>query len=290
MGEFELSYFEVNKGKNKTKYLSNQMKGYSKNYKSIERKLKGQKGLGIEKVREQLLILSNKCEYVGNDLEQIEIFLKEAISLTEQADHDAKKILESFSMRKAEHTEKAIRTSIKNILKLVIAPLNVVFDGYPVGKWATSILGLENDLAASDSSDDWAKSIIKFAGKSVLKLGIKSSAIVNWLTEWIYSGVNNFMDKEGNTWDNIRETMAEGVSSGIIALGTAALTAGIIGIAGAFGIATGGVGLAVVGAGASIVVNWASDIISELIYHNEEGFVENFGDTICNWNEQVIGF
>lgn len=288
MGEFELSYFEVNKGKNKTKYLSNKMKGYSKSYKSIERKLKGQKGLGIEKVREQLVVLSNKCEYVGNDLEQMEIFLKEVISLTEQADHDAKKILESFSMRKAEHTENAIKASIKYITKVILAPWNVVFDDNPVGKWAVSILGLENDLATSNSSDDAAKSFIKFVGKSVLKLGIKSTAIVNWFTEWIYNGVNNFMgDDTKSIWDKIRETMAEGVSTGVIALGTTALT---VAIAGLLGIATGGIGFAVVGAGASILVNWASDIISELIYHNEEGFVENFGDTICNWNEQMIGF
>ena len=71
MGEFELSYFEVNKGKNKARYLSHQMDNYSKSYKSIERKLKGQKGLGLESVREQLVTLSNKCDYVSNDLEQI---------------------------------------------------------------------------------------------------------------------------------------------------------------------------------------------------------------------------
>ena len=121
MGEFELSYFEVNKGKNKAKYLSHQMHNYSKSYKSIERKLKGQKGLGLESVREQLVTLSNKCDYVSNDLEQIGLFLEQVISLTEQADNDARKLLESFSMRKVDRVIKYTKEVIKDALKTVFA-------------------------------------------------------------------------------------------------------------------------------------------------------------------------
>lgn len=128
MGEFELSYFEVNKGKNKAKYLSHQMHNYSKSYKSIERKLKGQKGLGLESVREQLVTLSNKCDYVSNDLEQIGLFLEQVISLTEQADNDARKLLESFSMRKVDRVIKYTKEVIKDALKTVFAALGVQFD------------------------------------------------------------------------------------------------------------------------------------------------------------------
>ena len=287
MGEFELSYFEVNKGKNKAKYLSHQMHSYSKNYKSIERKLKGQKGLGLESIRNQLVTLSNKCEYVSDDLEQIGLFLEQVISLTEQADNEARKILESFSIMKADHTAKFVKTAVSNIIKGLLAPLGVKYDSNPIASWAVTLFGLDNDLIASNSFDDLAKTIIKFAGKSVLKLGIKENAIASWFTDWIYSGVNNFMDGKGNVWDDIRETMAEGVSSGIIALGTVALT---VGIASLCGFAAGSAGIAVVGVGAGIAVKWAADLASEFIYHNKEGFVENFGNTICNWNEQILGF
>ena len=141
MGEFELSYFEVNKGKNKAKYLSHQMHNYSKSYKSIERKLKGQKGLGLESVREQLVTLSNKCDYVSNDLEQIGLFLEQVISLTEQADNDARKLLESFSMRKVDRVIKYTKEVIKDALKTVFAALGVQFDNNPQAKWFIDFAG-----------------------------------------------------------------------------------------------------------------------------------------------------
>lgn len=143
MGEFELSYFEVNKGKNKARYLSHQMDNYSKSYKSIERKLKGQKGLGLESVREQLVTLSNKCDYVSNDLEQIGLFLEQVISLTEQADNDARKLLESFSMRKVDRVINYTKEVIKDILKTIFAALGVQFDNNPQAKWFIDFAGWE---------------------------------------------------------------------------------------------------------------------------------------------------
>lgn len=104
------------------------------------------------------------------------------------------------------------------------------------------------------------------------------------LQNWFKNGVENFSDNEGSFWDNVRETLAEGASGGMVALVTAGITAAVIA---AVGIAPAGIGAAIVGAGASIIVEWASNILSEQMYHNEEGFVENVGDSISNWFEQL---
>ena len=266
MGEFELSYFEVNKGKNKAKYLSHQMHNYSKSYKSIERKLKGQKGLGLESVREQLVTLSNKCDYVSNDLEQIGLFLEQVISLTEQADNDARKLLESFSMRKVDRVIKYTKEVIKDALKTVFAALG------------------SKEAVTGTKGADLIYSAVGFGAKTLLKKVINGKNVVSWLAEWFKNGVENFTDNEGSFWDNVRETLAEGASGGMVALVTAGITAAVIA---AVGIAPAGIGAAIVGAGASIIVEWASNILSEQMYHNEEGFVENVGDSISNWFEQL---
>ena len=285
MGEFELSYFEVNKGKNKAKYLSHQMHNYSKSYKSIERKLKGQKGLGLESVREQLVTLSNKCDYVSNDLEQIGLFLEQVISLTEQADNDARKLLESFSMRKVDRVIKYTKEVIKDALKTVFAALGVQFDNKPQAKWFIDFAGWGSKEAVTGTKGaDLIYSAVGFGAKTLLKKVINGKNVVSWLAEWFKNGVENFTDNEGSFWDNVRETLAEGASGGMVALVTAGITAAVIA---AVGIAPAGIGAAIVGAGASIIVEWASNILSEQMYHNEEGFVENVGDSISNWFEQL---
>lgn len=285
MGEFELSYFEVNKGKNKAKYLSHQMHNYSKSYKSIERKLKGQKGLGLESVREQLVTLSNKCDYVSNDLEQIGLFLEQVISLTEQADNDARKLLESFSMRKVDRVINYTKEVIKDILKTIFAALGVQFDNNPQAKWFTDFAGWgSKEAVAGTKGADLIYSAVGFGAKTLLKKVINGKNTVSWLAEWFKNGVENFTDNEGSFWDNVRETLAEGASGGMVALVTAGITAAVIA---AVGIAPAGIGAAIVGAGASIIVEWASNILSEQMYHNEEGFVENVGDSISNWFEQL---
>lgn len=285
MGEFELSYFEVNKGKNKAKYLSHQMHNYSKSYKSIERKLKGQKGLGLESVREQLVTLSNKCDYVSNDLEQIGLFFEQVISLTEQADNDARKLLESFSMRKVDRVIKYTKEVIKDALKTVFAALGVQFDNNPQAKWFIDFAGWGSKEAVTGTKGaDLIYSAVGFGAKTLLKKVINGKNVVSWLAEWFKNGVENFTDNEGSFWDNVRETLAEGASGGMVALVTAGITAAVIA---AVGIAPAGIGAAIVGAGASIIVEWASNILSEQMYHNEEGFVENVGDSISNWFEQL---
>lgn len=251
MGEFELSYFEVNKGKNKAKYLSHQMHNYSKSYKSIERKLKGQKGLGLESVREQLVTLSNKCDYVSNDLEQIGLFLEQVISLTEQADNDARKLLESFSMRKVDRVIKYTKEVIKDALKTVFAALGVQFDNNPQAKWFIDFAGWGSKEAVTGTKGaDLIYSAVGFGAKTLLKKVINGKNVVSWLAEWFKNGVENFTDNEGSFWDNVRETLAEGASGGMVALVTAGITAAVIA---AVGIAPAGIGAAIVGAGASII-------------------------------------
>lgn len=285
MGEFELTYFEMNKGKNKAKYLSHKMHNYSKNYKSIERKLKGQKGLGIESIRNQLLTLSNKCEYVSDDLEQMGLFLEQVISLTEQADNEARKILESFSMRKADRVINYAKDRIKDALKVVFAAVGVRFDNNPQAKWFVDLTGWGSKEALSGTSGaDLVYSAVGFGAKTVLKKVISGKNVVSWLADWIKNGVENFTDGDGLFWDDVRETLAEGASGGIVALGTAGLTAAVLTAA---GIAPVGIGAAIVGAGASIIVEWAANMLSEQMYHNKEGFVENVGDSIGNWFEQM---
>ena len=229
MGEFELSYFEVNKGKNKAKYLSHQMHNYSKSYKSIERKLKGQKGLGLESVREQLVTLSNKCDYVSNDLEQIGLFLEQVISLTEQADNDARKLLESFSMRKVDRVIKYTKEVIKDALKTDFAAWGVQFDNNPQAKWFIDFAGWGSKEAVTGTKGaDLIYSAVGFGAKTLLKKVINGKNVVSWLAEWFKNGVENFTDNEGSFWDNVRETLAEGASGGMVALVTAGITAAVI--------------------------------------------------------------
>ena len=163
--------------------------------------------------------------------------------------------------------------------------MGVQFDNNPQAKWFTDFAGWgSKEAVAGTKGADLIYSAVGFGAKTLLKKVINGKNTVSWLAEWFKNGVENFTDNEGSFWDNVRETLAEGASGGMVALVTAGITAAVIA---AVGIAPAGIGAAIVGAGASIIVEWASNILSEQIYHNEEGFVENVGDSISNWFEQL---
>ena len=163
--------------------------------------------------------------------------------------------------------------------------MGVQFDNNPQAKWFIDFAGWGGKEAVTGTKGaDLIYSAVGFGAKTLLKKVINGKNIVSWLAEWFKNGVENFTDNEGSFWDNVRETLAEGASGGMVALVTAGITAAVIA---AVGIAPAGIGAAIVGAGASIIVEWASNILSEQMYHNEEGFVENVGDSISNWFEQL---
>lgn len=163
--------------------------------------------------------------------------------------------------------------------------MGVQFDNNPQAKWFIDFAGWGGKEAVTGTKGaDLIYSAVGFGAKTLLKKVINGKNIVSWLAEWFKNGVENFTDNEGSFWDNVRETLAEGASGGMVALVTAGITAAVIA---AVGIAPAGIGAAIVGAGASIIVEWASNILSEQMYHNEEGVVENVGDSISNWFEQL---
>lgn len=294
MSEFYLKYHEVNQEKNRLIHSSHTMDRLNLSFHIVVSGLAGQKGLGVEEIRKQIRALGKKCALVADDLSDMGRFLEKLIKETEKADYDAAKTLKDFSIRQTENAAQIARKIFKDLMSLLLAWLGGIFAGNVAVEWACNLADAVNDAGDQNNLGDAAVEFIKSIAQSLLGSGLKDGlgdiggkATAGWAVDLIQDGVENFTDGEGNFGEDVMETLSEALA-GAAVYGAAAVAAALV--ISLLGLAGGGAGAAVVGVGVTIAVKWAADFLSEQFFHNKEGFVENAGDGICNWREQVLGF
>ena len=294
MSEFYLYYFEINKNKNQILHTRNELERMEKRFKSVASRLSGQRGLGIEKIKSQINTLARKTGNTADDLEQIGIFLKDLIKQTEAADKKAAKILKNYSLKKTENIFQNIRTFLKYFMTIVLSLIGGIVSGNPTAKWVVDIWKAGNSASDQNSSEGILRQVLKSLGKTILGPGTKQvagtiggSAVAGWAVDLVEDIYDNFADGKGTVGDDVMESIAEALA-GAGLYGTAGLIAA--GIVAALGIASGGLAAGAIAAGTTIAVKWLADAISNAIYNNNEGFVENAGDSLCNWREQALGW
>lgn len=294
-GDYYLNYYEVNTQKNQLIHSGKTIKNMDRKFRSAEALLDAQRGLGTEEIQDAVHRLSEQNKQAGELLVQLGEFLKEVISRTEEADLDAKKILEDFSIKKAEGIFHTFVSIAKNFVSVMLTWTGALVTDNVAVSWligaVDSLISGADSESAGEAAISITKSLAKFDLNQILKalLGagtVVRSSVVGWMFDLYEDAVENFSDGEGSFADDLMETGSEAIAGASIYAGAGVITAAI---AAAAGLASGGAVVAVVGAVVSIAVKWAADFISEAIYHNEEGFVENTGDVICNWAEQIFG-
>lgn len=295
MSEFYMNYFEINQRKNQVIHTANGVNKLENQFHSVSSLLKHEQGLGIEEITERINKLAKKSEKIAEALKQIGKFLEEVIKQTEKADLDAKKIFEDFSVREEEKEATLFKKFAKYIVSILSTLAGAVVSDNPAATWIIGIIGaLGNGLdgiSFENAATEVIKALSKFDLGQLLKNlcgagAITGKTIAGWFVDFYEDAVENFSDGEGSFTDDLIETGAEGLAGGLL-YGTAAVVTAAV--AALLGLASGGVGIAIAGTISVIVVKWAADFVSEIVFQNEEGFVENAGDVLCNWEEQLFG-
>ena len=295
MAEFYMDYFEINHSKNQLIHTGNNIDKLDRQFRSIASILQGERGLGIEEIADRIDRLAEKNKKAANAFMQMGEYLKEVIEQTEEANQKAKKILEDFSVREREKGFGTLKTFAKNLISVITSGVGAAVSENPVAKWFNTIIGTLGSGLDAESLGEAAKEMIKTFGKSQLGQFLKNicgactvaaKSVAGWAIDFIEDIIENFTDGQGSFGDDLMESGAEG-AAGAALYGVAGGIAAIL--VGALGIATGGVAAAVVTTAVTIVVKWAADSASEWAFQNEEGFVENAGDVMCDWAEQMFG-
>ncbi len=297
MSEYYLRRYDLNQAKNSIKRIGNQIGDLGWEYRSVRSLLSGQRGLGVERIRDQLNLLRSQSGDVREDIRALGDLLERIIRETEAADNEARKILGGFSVREQERILSAVKEILQFVIKLFLAWAGgeATAENSKVS-WAKSpidLLKIFNDGISGDDLKGFAenvmKSVSKFLGKESLYKNtglsrITSGHVASWAVDWIVDTIENFTDGNGSFFDDIRETMVEGLIGGGKVLGIAAVTAAVV----ATLPATASAGaVAAVSVGVGFVVSWLLDKGANAVFNNEEGFVENTGDIVCDWLEQM---
>lgn len=295
MAEFYMDYFEINHSKNQLIHTGENIDKLDRQFRSISSILQGERGLGIEEIVDRIDKLEKKNKKAAGALVEMGNFLKEVINQTEEANQKAKKILEDFSVREKEKGFGTLKTFAKNLISVITSGVGVMVSDNPRAKWFNTIIGALGSGLDAESLGAAAREMIKTVGKSQLGQFLKNvcgactvaaKSIAGWAVDFIEDIIENFTDGQGSFGDDLMESGAEGAAGGALYFAAGGVAALLIG---ALGITTGGVAAAVVTTAVTIVVKWAADSASEAVFHNEEGFVENAGDVVCNWAEQMFG-
>lgn len=298
MSEYYLKYYELNKSKNDLIRQGRKIENLGTQCIQVRSMLFDQRGLGIDNIREKLEQISKKTTVVGNDLEDIGDFLETVLRETEAADHEAEKILQRFSLDAVRQFLKFLQKLLQNLNKFILGWVGgEAKAASDIGaKWASDLLGLANDEATQTDGLGALGKILGGISKLLVKGSMSDSGaagavkggfnkagfFASWVAGTVEDTFENFTDGEGTVGEDVRESVVEGLLQGVKAAGIVALTAGIVALVGA----TGGAA-ALVGVGVAIGVGWAMDLVSEQIFHNDLGLIENVGDIICDWFDQI---
>lgn len=296
MSEYYVSRYELNKAKNTIKRVGNQVWNLGNDYRTVLILLSGQKGLGIEGIRDQVKKLRTHSCYIREDVYALSDLLERIIRETEAADTEAMNILSGYSVNEQERIDSIVGDIILTIVHLLLNFAGALVSGrYANTSWTENPFDLMDvllDGAEGDDLEEVIKELAKSVSEHMVEEGLTSKGmssgsagyVASWAVDWVEDMVENFTDGDGSFYDDIRESLVEG----LVGAGKVGLTAGATCLVlSALSLTPGGI----VAVGATVFIGWLVpqilDGISNMAFQNEEGFVENTGDVICDWLEQV---